>query len=32
MSFLPKIITIYSREEKEFDYKNNHAYGKLANF
>lgn len=32
MKFLVKAVTICSREEKRFDYKNNHRYGKLANF
>lgn len=32
MRFLPKAITVYSREKKIFNCKNNHKYGKLANF
>ena len=32
VKFLPKVVTIYSREKKGFDYKNNHGYGKLPNF
>ena len=30
--FPPKVVTIYSRKEKEFNYGNNHGCGKLANF
>lgn len=29
--FLPKIITLYSGNKKEFDYKNNHRYNKPVN-
>ena len=32
LRFLPKIVTICSREKAEFDYKNNHLHNKLANF
>ena len=32
IGFFPKAITIYFREEKGFDYKNNHRRGKSANF
>lgn len=32
MKFLTKAITICSREEEKFDYKNNHKRGKSANF
>lgn len=30
--FLPKAVTVCFKEKKEFDCKNNHNYGKLANF
>lgn len=30
--FLPKVVISCSKEEAEFDYKNNHGCGKLANF
>ena len=30
--FPPKVVTVYSREKKAFDYKNNYQCNKLANF
>ena len=30
--FLPKTITVYSKNDEGFDYKKNHGYDKLANF
>ena len=32
VKFPPKIITVYSKEKKGFNCKNNHSFGKLANF
>ncbi len=32
MRFSPKTVTICFKEEEGFDYKNNHRYGKSANF
>ena len=32
MRIPPKVITVYSREKKGFDYKNNHSCNKLTNF
>ena len=32
MRFMPKAVTVYSKEEEGFDCKNNHRHGKLANF
>ncbi len=30
--FPPKAVIVYSKEEKGFDCKNNHKYGKSVNF
>lgn len=32
MRFLLKVVTIYSKKNARFDYKNNHGYNKLVNF
>lgn len=32
MRFLPKIVSVYSKEKEEFDCKNNYGYGKFYNF
>lgn len=32
MKFLPKVITVCSRKEEEFDCNNNYGYGKSTNF
>ena len=32
MRFLPKAVTVCSREEEGFDCKNNYRHSKLANF
>lgn len=32
VKFLSEVITVYSGEKKEFDYKNNYGYDKSANF
>lgn len=32
MRFLSKALTVFFKEKKGFDYKNNYKYDKLANF
>lgn len=32
VKFLPKVLTLCFREEKRFNYKNNHGRNKSANF